>query len=143
MKSTQWIGGVVVVGLVAGGWWWWSRSSQLPANQVVQPVEVREQTGMIPVVLDFGDEVATYSAAWNEGATVLTTLLTVSEMNDVEVEVQEYDFGSLVGGIEGRVNTAERAWIYFVNGQAGDVGADQKQITEGDIVEWKYIEPIY
>ena len=62
-------------------------------------------------------------------------------MAAIPIETERYDFGVFVKSIEGRLSTAERAWIYFVNGESGQVGADQYQIYPGDVVTWRYVEP--
>jgi len=46
-----------------------------------------------------------------------------------------------VESVDGLVNSASQAWIYFVNGEAGQVAADQHQLTAGDRVEWRYTKP--
>jgi hypothetical protein len=61
----------------------------------------------------------------------------------ISIDTTEYDFGMLINSIGDKTNTDQLAWIYFVNGQAGDVAADKKSITNGDIVEWKYIKPSF
>lgn len=40
--------------------------------------------------------------------------------------IYEFDFGDLSG------------WMYCVNGKYADVGAGEKKLRDGDIVEWKY-----
>lgn len=57
------------------------------------------------------------------------------------LQAQKYDFGVFVQSIDGSESTADMAWIYFVNGESGNVAADQYQLDRGDIVEWKYIAP--
>ena len=102
-----------------------------------------EQAQTVSLVIDDGVQVATYSAPLTPKATVMSVLNRVAEEALIPVDVEVYDFGALVIAINGKQNSTKKAWIYFVNGMAGDVGADQKTLESGDVVEWKYIEPIY
>jgi len=43
--------------------------------------------------------------------------------------------------IDRRKNTNEKAWIYFLNGVSATSAADKYIVKEGDLIEWKYIEP--
>lgn len=113
--------------------------AQNPATAVVS----ESQTVLLQI--DSGGEATKYEEMWKEGMTALNILESVAKENGVELDTTYYDeFDStLVNGIGELVNTTELSWIYFVNGNAGDVGANQKVIAPGDLVEWKYIEPIY
>lgn len=105
--------------------------------------EVSSDKQLVTLVIDTGEEMATYSAKVSEATTVLALLTKIGEEKALEVETKVYSFGTLVEAIQGRKNTADKAWIYFVNGQTGEIGAGEKQLKAGDLVEWKYIPPIY
>ena len=115
---------------------------QAKPNQTVKEADAPEN-GVVTLVVDTGEKVATYSGQVNNSTSVLEFLSSIAEANAVDLETKVYDFGIMVESIGGKKNTAERAWIYFVNGQAGEVGAGEKQLIKGDVVEWKYITPIY
>jgi hypothetical protein len=117
----------------------------MPPKPEVTPVQPGEEVpaAAISVVIDDGESVATYSGLLSEQATALSVIQALADAGSITLSTKVYDFGTLVEAINGNENTAERAWIYFVNGQSGDVGADQKQVGVGDTVEWKYIEPIF
>lgn len=66
-----------------------------------------------------------------------------SKSTRIPFDVKHYDFGSLVTAINGKANTKDLSWIYFVNGKSGDVAADKFELKPGDVVEWKYVKPIY
>ena len=93
----------------------------------------------ITLTVDFGDgETITESI---EGVSTAYELLEeVAKRKDFEIEVENYDFGVLVTSINGYEGALERAWIYFVNGETGEVAADQAEVSPGDTVEWKFIE---
>lgn len=92
------------------------------------------------LVLDFGGgKVTTYESVAAKTAFELLEKVTVE--NDITMDVKKYDFGMLVNSIDGRENSKDLAWIYYVNGKSADVGADKYELKEGDKVEWRYIKP--
>lgn len=94
------------------------------------------------VSVDFSDEsVISNEFEISNETTAYSLLQKIAESMDLELETTQYDFGVFVKAINGRESTAEMSWIYFVNGNSGDVAADQKQINAGDTVEWKYLAP--
>ena len=101
------------------------------------------EEGMVKttLVIDDGETVVEFSS--KEALTALELLRKGVEDNQMEVVVKEYDFGSLVESIKGMENTEEKAWIYYVNGESGTVGADQYELKDGDVIEWRYTEPIF
>jgi hypothetical protein len=140
---------LIIVGLLIFSgvvWKGWGQSDQTreQIKSVVMESEPAVDEGQVELVVDFSEgEVATFSAVIEQGATVLSVLKGVLLGEGVGLEAKEYDFGVLVEAIGGRENSQDRAWIYFVNGQAGEVAADRKEVVGGDVVEWKYIEPVY
>lgn len=106
--------------------------SSSPSNQ-------KEQTAQ--VVLNFGDDIATYSAALQPSLSALSALTQVASASGRQVSVKTYSFGSLVESIDTYANTADKAWIYFVNNQAASVGADAYVVQPADLIEWRYTKP--
>ncbi|KKR75996.1 MAG: hypothetical protein UU21_C0021G0019 [Candidatus Levybacteria bacterium GW2011_GWA2_40_8] len=91
----------------------------------------------ITVILDFGEGKAeTYSA--KNAATVLEALEQTAKDNNIPLFLKEFSFGTLVETIGSKTNDKEKAWVYYVNGQTAEVGADQFEVNTGDIIEWKY-----
>jgi hypothetical protein len=144
IKKILWSSLFVVVGV----WLWIANSGNNVENidDTKSDIEVIE-SGVSEVktvlVIDGGDEVATYSAQIEENANVLEVLTNIASINGITYEVEHYDFGDLVVAIDNKVNTSEKSWVYFVNGLAGDVGAGIKEVSVGDVIEWRYIKPIY
>lgn len=102
--------------------------------------EKQEET--VSLTLDFGDENTTsYTIPFTQNSTAFGVLKETSEKENIPLETQQYDFGVFVKSIDGHKGSAEMAWIYFVNGESGQVAADQHELNPGDVVEWKYIEP--
>lgn len=105
-------------------------------NQLVIPQALPSQSKAVHIQLtiDFGDHVSTYSAI--ESTTPLDGLLKTGE----RVETKAYDFGTMVTKIGDRGNVRDHAWLYFVNGKEASVSADRYNSSDGDMVEWKYIQ---
>lgn len=102
-------------------------------SQLLEEVEIR---------VDFGDsEEAAVELV--EAKTAYEALQAAAENRNWQLQVKNYDFGSLVEAINGQKNTSDKAWIYFINGQAATQAADKQELKAGDVVEWKYEKPIY
>lgn len=105
--------------------------TQTPTNlQTKVVISAPDENLLIEYVKD--DEEA------NQAFSILKEAL---EENDIPYEVETYDFGVFVKSINELESTAEKAWIYFVNGESGQVAADKMDLEKGDLVEWKYITP--
>lgn len=69
-----------------------------------------------------------------EGKTALELLKTKAD-----VETQNFDgIGELVSSINGIASTSDRFWIYYVNGEQGQVGAGAYVTKSTDTIEWRY-----
>ena len=117
-----------------------------------QPKKIKEIKNLVPtdeikkvgvtLVLDFSDgKISTYSGIKTKEKTVFAVLKKVTEDKKIEMKIKEYSFGNLVEQIGKEKNTKDHAWIYFVNGKAGEAAADKKEVKDGDVVEWRYIKP--
>lgn len=66
------------------------------------------------------------------GKTVLETLTELAV-----VETQKSVYGDYVTGINGVSSSAEKFWLFYVNGQPATVGAGEYIAQAGDIIEWR------
>lgn len=73
-----------------------------------------------------------------EDTTVYAALEKLAGEKGWEIVTKDYDFGKLVEAIGGTANSQDKAWIFYVNGQAGDKASDKFTLAAGDKVEWKY-----
>lgn len=117
-----------------------TKLSDLQVNNIFKP----EETAVSPtqsvktesVVVNFGSgkmikrEVVAQSA--------YQALLIAARENNINVEAKEYKYGFLVTKIGETANSADRAWMYSVNGKPGQIAADRYVIYPGDKVEWVY-----
>lgn len=95
----------------------------------------------ISLVIDYGDgNSKTYETQATEG-TAYGLLKMIAVENNIELNAESYDFGVFVKSLGGYESSSEKAWIYFVNGESGTVASDQYELSEGDMVEWRFIKP--
>jgi len=96
----------------------------------------------VEVVIDFGAErIMTFPTNYSKDDTAYSVIEKATKENKLAFQIQEYDFGKLVLAIDGYSNSSEAFWIYFVNGESGQVAADHYDLKPGDKVEWKYLAP--
>lgn len=98
--------------------------------------QAQPETGQVKILVSFGDRAIEETPV--EAATALEALEKVSADQGWEIQIKEYDFGKLVEAVNGYKNNPKKAWIYSVNGQAGDKAAGRYNLSSGDKVEWKY-----
>lgn len=97
-----------------------------------------KQAFEVSIKVDFGTEVAEETV---KAKTVLEALEALGQLKSWQIKVKTYDFGSLVEEVNGKKNTTDKAWIYFINDKSGEVAADKQELKAGDAVEWRYIKP--
>lgn len=54
------------------------------------------------------------------------------------VETQSFDFGEMVTSVNGIPSTSDYFWLYYVNGEPAQVGADTYITKSTDTIEWRY-----
>jgi len=59
---------------------------------------------------------------------------------NADVDYDEFDFGVMVKSINGDASTADRFWLYYVNGEQAMVGADAYETQDGDTILWRLEE---
>lgn len=105
-------------------------------------VETQQEIQSATIIANFGDtNMLSKEFNVNDETTAYSLLQELVQSESLDLETQQYDFGIFVKAINGYESSAEKAWIYYVNGESGQVTADQKKINSNDLVEWKYIEP--
>jgi len=113
-----------------------NKTSLVPENQ---------QTGYearVSLAIDFGNkEVKNFDTTIGIDDTAFSVLKNTVEKENINLETKQYDFGVFVKKIGEFESTAKKSWIYFVNGESGQIAADQYKLKNGDKVEWKYVLP--
>ncbi len=109
-------------------------------NYSLSPSPVPQQTR---VVISAAEEnfYLEYKAKDKKVYSPFSILKEALEQNNIPLEIKNYDFGVFVKSINALESSNEKAWIYFVNGESGQVAADKMDLKEGDLVEWRYITP--
>lgn len=89
----------------------------------------------VTIKVDFDGELVEEEV---EAKTALEALTVLGEKKEWEIQIKNYDFGSLVEAVADKKNDAKKAWIYRVNDQEGEVAADKQELKPGDQVSWSY-----
>lgn len=76
--------------------------------------------------------------AVRDSVTALQLLQSAAAEYNLRLNIQTYDFGSFVSEIETASSSSKFAWLYYINGESAQVGADQYALEPGDLIEWKY-----
>lgn len=110
--------------------------SGIPANQQ-SGYEAR-----VNITINFGsNEIKTDELVADASDSAFSILKKFAEKENVELETTQYDFGVFVKKIGNYESTSKKSWIYYVNGESGQIAADQMKLKNGDKVEWKYEVP--
>lgn len=112
-----------------------SQPTPSPLSQEVNNAE------MIVTEIDFGDAEPVQITLEETSHTAFSALQKAVEAMEYDLQTQQYDFGVMVQSINVYESSAEKAWIYYVNGESGMIAADQMQLQPGDTVSWRYVEP--
>lgn len=96
----------------------------------------------INLIVDFGNkEIKSFDLVVGSEDTAFSVLKTTAEKENINLEIKQYDFGVFIEKIGDFKSTAKKSWIYYVNGESGQIAADQQKLKNGDKVEWKYETP--
>jgi hypothetical protein len=142
MKSKLGVGVVGLVCLVVG--FLLGQSFQLsPQIQTQLSVGRSETEPRVSVMFDSGDgRVVSYSAVpLSNPPTVSQTLVWLRDNNKIKLEVQDYpDVGLFVKKINDKQNGQDnKYWQYWVNNTFAQIASDKFLLSNGDVVEWKFI----
>lgn len=120
--------------------WTTQKPTSTPAPTPIP--EVQNQTATL--IIDYGNnETTSYQQKLDENSTAFSILENATNELGITLITEQYDFGVFVKSINNLESTAEMAWIYFINGESGQIAADQAKLDTNDTVEWKYLEPNY
>jgi len=92
----------------------------------------------LTVILDFGSEQKTYTNI--AAANAYLALVEAAQKGQLEVTIQQYEYGVQITKVGEFVASATHGWAYFVNDVAGDTAPDRKTLSANDRIEWKYIQ---
>lgn len=79
---------------------------------------------------------------FTEGQTALDVLKKATSENNIKLDVKDSDYGPYIAGINSIYSGscgANSGWMFKVNGNMPDVGADAYKLAAGDQVEFFYV----
>lgn len=119
-------------------------SAPAPTTQAPESQISNLKSRPVSLMLDFGDGTVKSWAdlLYVDGETLFDLTAKVARDNNLALEFDppgEYgiflkSIGEKKGGEEGG-----KWWLWWANGKAGEVAADQYRIQPGDVAEWKYV----
>lgn len=92
------------------------------------------------LIIDFGNETRwDYNLTLNsKDATVLNALYEASKLGNFSIKTTYWpSYDSYFVDSIANAGGNGKYWIYYVNGEMGNVGADKKFVKEGDLIEWR------
>lgn len=96
----------------------------------------------ISLVIDFGNkELKNFELVIKPEDTAFSVLKSTAEKESINLETIQYDFGIFVKKIGDFESTSKKSWIYYVNGESGQIAADQQKLKNEDEVKWVYEIP--
>jgi len=123
---------VVVVAIVGGGLFLLkSERAIAPAGDSQKtPDKLQEASDSQPIVPRVEKEYAVYYG--ENGKTAFDLLKSLTK-----VGFKKYSFGVFVESVNDVTPDKDHFWKLYVNGKESQVGADQVQTKESDLIEWK------
>jgi len=116
-------------------------------NQQEQEEEIKtgEATGSVLYIINKGeDDIKEYKLEIFQRSTVFSLLEKLAEKENFTIETSYYPgigvFIESINGLKG--GTDNKWWQYWVNASLGENAADKKEIKTGDVIEWKFENPL-
>lgn len=120
----------------------WGLAEYLRENQDVKEID---EPIIVSLKIDGGDWTIEYLDAQTLNNTVYKILIECSKVYGFPVDYtywQNYD-SILINSINGTENGRDGMWWqYYVNDAYGEIGCDKKEIFDGDMVEWRFEDPM-
>lgn len=94
----------------------------------------------VRLIINFGNETKwDYNVTLSsKDATVLNALYEASKMGNFSIKTTYWpSYDSYFVDSIANAGGNGKYWIYYVNGEMGNVGADKKIVEEGDLIEWR------
>lgn len=100
------------------------------------------QAGDMVVSLEVMSPAANDSVACSEEveAPEESTVLELFGYTDLDVVVEDGPYGAFVASINGVANEGTKGWTYTVNEEQIQESAANVKVTQGDSVQWSYID---
>lgn len=115
-----------------------SASSQSGSSQSSAAEQAPQDVSVTLVVLDLADEALKAldeTVVAEEGATVYDVLVA----STADADIEDSSYGKYVTTIAGKAAEGSSGWVYTVNGEEVMESIDSCVLSDGDVVEFKYI----
>jgi len=118
-----------------------SSSQSTPASRNNEPGQGQAEVIAGSMLINSGQASSTYVFSVESGATVFDVMKKLTELDRITMQHEESSAGVFLKSLNGTENNSEegRYWMFYVNGEMSNVGADKYSVEEGDLVEWKFI----
>jgi len=136
----------VILALFAGGLLFFKLNQNSQTKPLISNITpaFSPQTRKAVLIIDFGNEIkASYQSEIETETTVFDLLKETAEDKGFVLKTKQYDFGIFIESIDQHENTKDKSWIFTLNGESAPKSADNIMVKPGDIIEWKYTEPIF
>lgn len=137
---------IIVVAIFFVGFYIGQQQATAPGlfNNQLETLEQSQEQIKVSLMLDFGNgEIKTFdNVQAKKGSSVFELLEKITSENEVELQYKDYggDLGVFIESIGGAISDfeADRYWQFWVNNEYAQVGASNHELSDGDVVEWKY-----
>ena len=140
---------IIVIVMFVAGFYFGGQQAISPSetlNQINQIIDDEEQPQIIKanLMLDFGNgQVRTFNnIELPNDSSVFDLLKNIADQNNLKVDYKDYgEMGALVEAIGDIKNDLKNNlfWQFWVNNKYSEIGSSNFKLTDGDIVEWKFI----
>jgi hypothetical protein len=138
---------ILIIVFAAGllvGFGWMQKPAVAPTTS-----EERGARFSVELMLDYGNgKIQTFNDIdLNPGQTVFNLLEKVTQEHELEFSFKDYgaNLGAFIESINKVRNdpVQDMFWHYWVNNHYAQLGASSYQLTDGDVVMWKYTKSQY
>ncbi len=111
-------------------------------NNIPTPAQNTGYEQRVSLSIDFGNQdIKNYDLIIKAEDTAYSILKNTTEKEKINLETKQYDFGVFVKKIGTFESTAKKSWIYYVNGESGQIAADKNFVKNNDKILWKFEAP--
>ena len=101
---------------------------------ITEAVEAEDPTALA-LVDERGGNTYTIEATIDEGDTALSA----TQNSELIVATSTASWGVMITSIDSLEGGSTSGWIFTINGESPDVGADQVEVADGDEIVWSYV----
>jgi len=140
VRKYKYLIAALLILLVGGAGYYLSYNVKISQKDLLP--DIAEKDINFKLLIDTGSGKYDFSVTIKEGVTVFDVLKKISSENNFSFVYQEGSLGAFVEEIYGVKNeaTANKYWMFKVNGRLANEGASSLKVNNNDIIEWYYGE---